>query len=57
MTIHINAIGGIDNKKPVVVDAEGNEVVAEEVETTEEVVEDIENSVQEKKSSKNHFSP
>ena len=52
MTIHINAIGGIDNKKPVVVDAEGNEVVAEEVETTEEVVEDIENSVQEKKSSK-----
>lgn len=41
MTIHINAIGGIDNKKPVVIDNEGNEVVAEESEpeVKEEVAE------------------
>ena len=38
MTIHINAIGGIDNKKAVVVDENGDEVAVEEVE--EEVVEE-----------------
>lgn len=49
MTIHINAIGGIDNKKPVVVDAEGNEVVAEEKEEVkEEIVEEVEEKVEEK---------
>lgn len=43
MTIHINAIGGIDNKKAVVADKEETEEVeetVEEVETTEEVAEE-----------------
>ena len=53
MTIHINAIGGIDNKKPVVVDSEGNEVVAEEQKPeVEENVEAIEEKVEEKKETK-----
>ena len=50
MTIHINAIGGIDNKKPVVVDSEGNEVVAEETDDAKssETIEDIESSLEDK---------
>jgi len=42
MTIHINAIGGIDNKKPVVIDNEGNEVVAEETEDVKVEVAEVE---------------
>lgn len=42
MTIHINAIGGIDNKKTVTVDENGDEVAVEEVEEVEEVVEEVE---------------
>jgi len=48
MTIHINAIGGIDNKKTVVVDEEGKAIEnnAQEIETKEEpVVEVAEESV------------
>ena len=53
MTIHINAIGGIDNKKPVVFDADGNEVVAEEKEEVkEEIVAEVEEKVEEKPATK-----
>lgn len=52
MTIHINAIGGIDNKKPVVIDANGNEVVADEKPEVEEKVEEIEEKVEDKKATK-----
>lgn len=43
MTIHINAIGGIDNKKTVVIDEDGNEVAEETVEVKEfeEEVEEV----------------
>ena len=40
MTIHINAIGGIDNKTAVVEDMEGN-VVENKVEPVEEVKEEV----------------
>lgn len=58
MQIHINAIGGIDNKKPVVHDSEGNEIAVEEegevvdAEVVEEEVVDVEESVQKKPSTK-----
>lgn len=39
MTIHINAIGGIDNKKPVVEDMDGNTVESEPVKVKVENIE------------------
>lgn len=48
MTIHINAIGGIDNKKTVVIDEDGNEVAEETVEV-EEFEEEVEEVVEEPK--------
>ena len=48
MTIHINAIGGIDNKKTVVIDEDGNEV-AEETAEVEEFKEEVEEVVEEPK--------
>lgn len=56
MTIHINAIGGIDNKKTVTIDEDGNEVAeetveVEEIEEVEEIIEEAEEKPTKKKSS------
>ena len=52
MTVHINAIGGIDNKTAVVEDMDGNVVEQKKVEEVVEEVEKEETPVEEKPAAK-----